>query len=131
MCMLMFIPLYGIFFLMIFLVMIRKYTVLDEQWREAKEGKLQRQKPRSTTSVGIYICNGILYTVHVISLPYISDVLHLIPCDISLLVQQKSSLSSNSLFKVKRAQSGLVQQMPECDDFCSKFVKCKLYYTLF
>ena len=46
----MFIPSYGIFFLIRFLVMITKYTVLDKQWREAKEGKSQRQNPRSITS---------------------------------------------------------------------------------
>ena len=33
-----FIPLYGISFLIRFLVLITKYTVLDEQWRETKGG---------------------------------------------------------------------------------------------
>ena len=37
--MLMFIPTYVILFLKRFFVMITKYTVLDEQRREAKEGK--------------------------------------------------------------------------------------------
>ena len=45
----MFIPSYGISFMTKFLVMMVKYTVLDEQWREAKEGKSQRQNPRSIT----------------------------------------------------------------------------------
>ena len=45
----MFIPSYGITFVIRFLVMIIKYTVLDEQWREAKEGKSQHQNPRSIT----------------------------------------------------------------------------------
>ena len=43
----MFISLYGISLFMRFLVMITKYTVLGEQWREAKEGKSQCQNPRS------------------------------------------------------------------------------------
>ena len=47
--MLMFIPTYGILFLMIFFAVITKYTVSDEQWREAKEGKSQRKNPRSIT----------------------------------------------------------------------------------
>ena len=46
----MFIPSYGISFLIRFLVLITKYTVLDEQWRATKEGKSQRQNPRSITS---------------------------------------------------------------------------------
>ena len=45
----MIIPSYGLFFLIRFLVMVTKYTVLNEQWREAKEGKSRRQNPRSTT----------------------------------------------------------------------------------
>ena len=45
----MFIPSYGIFFLIRFLAMITKYTVLDEQRREIKRGKSQRQSPRSIT----------------------------------------------------------------------------------
>ena len=45
--MVMFIPTYVILFLKRFFVMITKYTVLDEQWREAKEGKSQRRNPRS------------------------------------------------------------------------------------
>ena len=47
--MLMFIPTYGILLLMRFLAVITKYTVLDERQREAKEGKSQRQNPRSIT----------------------------------------------------------------------------------
>ena len=38
----MFIPSYGMSFLTIFLVMIIKYIIFDEQWREDKEGKSQR-----------------------------------------------------------------------------------------
>ena len=41
----MFIPMYGILLLIRFFAVITKYTVLDEQWREAKEGKSQRKKP--------------------------------------------------------------------------------------
>ena len=47
--MLMFIPTYGILLLTRFFAVITKYTVLDEQRREAKEGKSQRQNPRSIT----------------------------------------------------------------------------------
>ena len=47
--MLMFIPTYGILLLIRFFAVITKYTVLDEQQREAKEGKSQRQNPRSIT----------------------------------------------------------------------------------
>ena len=47
--MLMFIPTYGILLLIRFFAVITKYTVLDEQRREAKEGKSQRQNPRSFT----------------------------------------------------------------------------------
>ena len=47
--MLIFIPTYVILFLKSFFVMITKYTVLDEQRREAKEGKSQRRNPRSIT----------------------------------------------------------------------------------
>ena len=43
MCMLMFIPTYGIFMLIRLFAVITKYTVLDEQRREAKEGKSQRK----------------------------------------------------------------------------------------
>ena len=46
--MLMFIPTCGIVLLRFFAV-ITKYTVLDEQRREAKEGKSQRKNPRSIT----------------------------------------------------------------------------------
>ena len=45
--------------------MITKYTVLDERRREAKEGKSQRQNPRSFTrgaNIYIYICTAIGYT---------------------------------------------------------------------
>ena len=45
--MLMFIPTYGILLLIKFFAIITKYTVLDEQRCEAKEGKSQRQNPRS------------------------------------------------------------------------------------
>ena len=45
----MFIPTYVILFLKRFFVVITKYTVLDEQWREAKERKSQRRNPRSIT----------------------------------------------------------------------------------
>ena len=45
----MFVPSYGRLFLIRYFVMITKYTVLDEQWREAKEGKSQRQNPLSIT----------------------------------------------------------------------------------
>ena len=48
--MLMFIPTYGIVLLIRFFAVITKYTVLDEQRREAKEGKSQRKNPRSITS---------------------------------------------------------------------------------
>ena len=47
--MLMFIPTYGIVLLIRFFAVITKYTVLDEQRREAKEGKSQRKNPRSIT----------------------------------------------------------------------------------
>ena len=47
--MLMFIPTYGILLLIRFFAVITKYTVLDEQRREAKEGKSQRKNPRSIT----------------------------------------------------------------------------------
>ena len=46
--MLMSIHTYGILLLRFFAV-ITKYTVLGEQWREAKEGKSQRKNPRSIT----------------------------------------------------------------------------------
>ena len=46
----MFIPTYGIVLLIRFFAVITKYTVLDEQRREAKEGKSQRKNPRSVTS---------------------------------------------------------------------------------
>ena len=49
MCMLMFIPTYGIVLLIRIFAVITKYTVLDEQRREAKEGKSQRKTPRSIT----------------------------------------------------------------------------------
>ena len=47
--MLMFIPTYGILLLIRLFAMITKYTVLDEQRHEAKEGKSQRKNPRSIT----------------------------------------------------------------------------------
>ena len=47
--MLMFIPTYGILLLIRIFAVITKYTVLDEQRREAKEGKSQRSNPRSIT----------------------------------------------------------------------------------
>ena len=47
--MLMFIPTYGIVLLIRIFAVITKYTVLDEQRREAKEGKSQRKIPRSIT----------------------------------------------------------------------------------
>ena len=49
MCVLMFIPTYGILLLIRFFAVITKYTVLDEQRREAKEGKSQRKTPGSIT----------------------------------------------------------------------------------
>ena len=49
MCMLIFIPTYGILLLIGNFAVITKYTVLDEQRREAKEGKSQRKNPRSIT----------------------------------------------------------------------------------
>ena len=49
MCMLMFIPMYGILLLIRFFAVITKYTVLDEQRREAKAGKSQRKNSRSIT----------------------------------------------------------------------------------
>ena len=50
----MFIPTYGILLLIRLFAVIRKYTVLDEQRREAKEGKSQRKNPRSITRGAIY-----------------------------------------------------------------------------
>ena len=50
----MFIPMYGILLLIRFFAVITKYTVLDEQRREAKEGKSQRKKPRSITRGAIH-----------------------------------------------------------------------------
>ena len=47
--MLMFIPTYGILLLIRIFAVITKYTVMDEQRREAKEGKSQRRNPRSIT----------------------------------------------------------------------------------
>ena len=47
--MLMFIPTYGILLLIRFSAGIRKYTVLDEQRREAKEEQSQHKNPRSNT----------------------------------------------------------------------------------
>ena len=47
--MLMFIPTHGIVLLIRFFAVIIKYTVLDEQRREAKEGKSQRKNPRGIT----------------------------------------------------------------------------------
>ena len=41
----MFISMYGILLLIRFFAVITKYTVLDEQRREAKEGKSQHKKP--------------------------------------------------------------------------------------
>ena len=49
MCMLMFIPTYGILLLIRFFAVITKYSVLDEQRREAKEGKSQHKNPHSIT----------------------------------------------------------------------------------
>ena len=54
MSMLMFIPRYGIVLLIRFFTVITKYTVLDEQRREAKEGKSQRKNARSITRGAIY-----------------------------------------------------------------------------
>ena len=45
----MFILMYGILLLVRFFTVITKYTVLDEQRREAKEGKSKRKNPRSIT----------------------------------------------------------------------------------
>ena len=53
----MFITSYGILFLIRFFVMITKCTVLDEQRREAKEGKSQRKNLRSITRGAILIIN--------------------------------------------------------------------------
>ena len=47
--MLMFIPTYGILLLIRIFAVITKYTVLDEQRCEAKEGKSQRRNPHSIT----------------------------------------------------------------------------------
>ena len=47
--MLMFIPTYGILLSIRLFAVITKYTVLDEQRREAKEGKSQRKNTRSIT----------------------------------------------------------------------------------
>ena len=47
--MLMFIPTFGIVLLIRFFAVITKYTVLDEQRRQVKEGKSQRKNPRSIT----------------------------------------------------------------------------------
>ena len=47
--MLLFILTYKIVLLIRFFAVITKYTVLDEQRREAKEGKPQRKNPRSIT----------------------------------------------------------------------------------
>ena len=52
--MLMFIPTYGILLLIRLFAVITKYTVLDEQRREAKEGKSQRKNPRSITRGATY-----------------------------------------------------------------------------
>ena len=49
----MFIPMYGILLLIRFFAVITKYTVLDEQRREAKEGKSQRKKPSQHHSWGL------------------------------------------------------------------------------
>ena len=56
--MLTFIPTYGILLLIRFFAVITKYTILDEQRREAKEGKSQRQNPRSfTRGAKVIECN--------------------------------------------------------------------------
>ena len=47
--MLLFIPTNGILLLIRFFAVITKYTLLDEQRREAKEEKSQRKNPRSIT----------------------------------------------------------------------------------
>ena len=52
--MLMFIPMYGILLLMRLFAVITKYTVLDEQRHEAKEGKSQCKNPRSITHGASY-----------------------------------------------------------------------------
>ena len=62
MCMLMFIPTYGILFMIRFVVMITKYTVLDER-RQAKEGKSQRQYPRSITRYDLRCYSGFKCTL--------------------------------------------------------------------
>ena len=54
MCILIFIPTYGILLLIRFFAVITKYTVLDEQRREAKEGKSQCKNPRSITRGATY-----------------------------------------------------------------------------
>ena len=38
--------------------MITKYTFLDEQWHETKEGKPQRHNPRSITRGAPYTSGG-------------------------------------------------------------------------
>ena len=55
----MFIPMYGILLLIRFFAVIKEYTVLDEQRREAKEGKSQRKNPRSITR-GASMVHGIM-----------------------------------------------------------------------
>ena len=47
--MFMFIPTYGILLFIRLFAVITKYTVLNEQRREAKEGKSQRKNTRSIT----------------------------------------------------------------------------------
>ena len=64
--MLMFIPTCGIVLLIRFFAVITKYTVLDEQRREAKEGKSQRKNPRSITRgarfyIVLYMQNSLIY----------------------------------------------------------------------
>ena len=66
--MLMFIPTYGILLLIRFFAVITKYTVLDEQRREAKEGKSQRQNPRSITCGATLFINNMNWLCHRIEL---------------------------------------------------------------
>ena len=60
--MFMFISTYGILLLIRFFAVIKNYTVLDEQRREAKEGKSQRKSPCSisrgaSVRVGVWQCS--------------------------------------------------------------------------
>ena len=71
--MLMFIPTYGILLLIRFFAVITKYTVLDEQRREAKEGKSQRKNPRSITR-GASVDIDLRVSVHIKDFPCLSDI---------------------------------------------------------